>query len=205
MPAVSLLTGDTWVDTPPSDPLLAAQFRALMRARRQCIATNPTACPANPEPGSAFYNFSRFLIKNIEHDWGPSGSFPTTGSGGAPTDCGAVKSFAGVHGHGRFWRWTISKSHDGSGPTIHWLQMGDGTKWADMTHWNLTGLSYSTNWGVDNLKHVGGSSFWNADRSNAGQPNGPWVVTIDAKTELTVSRFECKSESFLGWTVLSLS
>ena len=193
MPAVSLLTGDTWVDTPPSDPLLAAQFRALMRARRQCIATNPTACPANPEPGSAFYNFSRFLIKNIEHDWGPSGSFPTTGSGGAPTDCGAVKSFAGVHGHGRFWRWTISKSHDNSGPTIHWLQMGDGTKWADMSRWNLTGLAYSSNWGVDNLKDVNGSSFWNADRSNAGQPNGPWVVTIDAKTELTVSRFECKS------------
>ena len=99
---MSLLTGDTWVDTPPSDPLLAAQFRALMRARRQCIATNPTACPANPDPSSAFYNFSRYLIKNIEHDWGPSGSFPTTGSGGVPTDCGAVKSFAGVHGHGRF-------------------------------------------------------------------------------------------------------
>lgn len=64
-----------WVDTPPSDPLLAAQFRALMRARRRCVAEMPAACNGS-DITSAFYNFSRYLIKNVEHDWGPEGAFP---------------------------------------------------------------------------------------------------------------------------------
>lgn len=73
LPVVTKEIGDTWVDTPPSDPLLAAQFRALMRARKRCVALMPAACNGS-DTTSAFYNFSRFLIKNVEHDWGPEGS-----------------------------------------------------------------------------------------------------------------------------------
>ena len=68
---MSLLTGDTWVDTPPSDPLLAAQFRALVRVRRRCVDATPSLCNVSADPSSAFYRFSRYLLKNIEHDWGP--------------------------------------------------------------------------------------------------------------------------------------
>ena len=68
-PVVYSEIGDTWVDTPPSDPLLAAQFRALMRARRACTQVATPALCNGSDTSSAFYNFSRFLIKNIEHDW----------------------------------------------------------------------------------------------------------------------------------------
>ena len=95
LPVVTSEIADTWVDTPPSDPLLAAQFRALMRARRACAAAAPAICNGS-DTASAFYNFSRFLIKNVEHDWGPSGGFPSTGGGGRGTeDCGAVRQYAG--------------------------------------------------------------------------------------------------------------
>ena len=70
LPIVDSEIGDTWVDTPPSDPLLGAQFRALMRARRRCAETMPALCNGS-DTSSAFYQFSRYLLKNLEHDWGP--------------------------------------------------------------------------------------------------------------------------------------
>ena len=71
LPVVTSEIADTWVDTPPSDPLLAAQFRALMRVRRRCVEATPSLCNVSADPSSAFYRFSRYLLKNIEHDWGP--------------------------------------------------------------------------------------------------------------------------------------
>lgn len=44
LPVVTKEIGDTWVDTPPSDPLLAAQFRAVMRARSRCVRDQPAVC-----------------------------------------------------------------------------------------------------------------------------------------------------------------
>eukprot|EP01044_Picomonas_judraskeda_P000772 COSAG03_NODE_37_length_17551_cov_15.651444_16_plen_924_part_00 len=70
LPLVDREIGDTWVDTPPSDPLLASQFRALMRVRRQCVESTPEVCNGS-NASSAFYHFSRYLLKNMEHDWGP--------------------------------------------------------------------------------------------------------------------------------------
>ena len=69
LPVIEQEIGDTWIDDPPSDPLLASQFRALMRARTRCVREQPALCNQS-DNGSAFWNFSRFLIKNVEHDWG---------------------------------------------------------------------------------------------------------------------------------------
>ena len=71
LPVLTKEIGDTWTDTPPSDPLLSSQFRALLRVRRRCARDAPALCNGTDTSG-AFYNFSRFLAKNIEHDWGYS-------------------------------------------------------------------------------------------------------------------------------------
>ena len=76
LPVLTGEIGDTWVDTPPSDPLLAAQFRAVMRARTKCVTEQPQLCNAS-DHHSAFYNFSRLLLKNVEHDWGYHAGFDT--------------------------------------------------------------------------------------------------------------------------------
>ena len=190
LPVVTSEIADTWVDTPPSDPLLAAQFRALMRARRKCSQVATSSLCNGSDVTSAFYNFSRFLIKNIEHDWGPSGGFPSTG-GGAGKDCGAVKQFTGfAGGPARYWRWSITQSHDGTGmhdaPTIHWLQLGNATAFHDMSGWKLTGPEFS-NGPIENLLKVNGSGFWNSAGSAA-----PWNVTIDTgdASGIAVSRFQ---------------
>ena len=73
LPVITKEIGDTWADDPPSDPKLAAQFRALMRARNRCTREQPAACNASDFDGR-FANFSRFLAKNIEHDWGTAGA-----------------------------------------------------------------------------------------------------------------------------------
>ena len=190
LPVVTSEIADTWVDTPPSDPLLAAQFRALMRARRKCVEVTPSVCNGS-DASSAFYNFSRYLIKNIEHDWGPSGGFASTGGRGK--DCGAIKQFSGFQGgpaRYRYWRWSITQSHDGTGvqdaPTIHWMQLGNASSFHDMSGWKLSGPAFD-NGPIVNLLTVNGSGFWNAAGSAA-----PWNVTIDTGVEsgLEVSRFE---------------
>eukprot|EP00742_Colponemidia_sp_Colp-10_P005273 GILJ01005632.1.p1 GENE.GILJ01005632.1~~GILJ01005632.1.p1 ORF type:complete len:745 (+),score=92.80 GILJ01005632.1:37-2271(+) len=61
--------GDTWIHGIASDPLKVAQFRALSRARTECIESKGAwldCQPASPH----FYNFSRLLLKNGEHTWG---------------------------------------------------------------------------------------------------------------------------------------
>ena len=44
-------------------------FRVLTRKRRQCL--DEGRCSSDDQ---RFYNFSRLLLKNAEHDWGRSGS-----------------------------------------------------------------------------------------------------------------------------------
>ena len=167
---------------------MPAQFRALMRARRRCVEATPSVCNGS-DVSSAFYNFSRFLIKNIEHDWGPAGGFPSTGGRGK--DCGAVKQFSGFHGGpARYWRWSITRSHDGvnleDAPTIHWMQLGNASAYHDMRGWKLKGPVYE-NGPIENLLKVNGRGFWNAEGCAA-----PWNVTIDTGVDagLQVSRFE---------------
>ena len=60
--------GDTWSHGPPSDPLKVSMFRTLTRARRRCL--DEGRCSTGDH---RFYNFSRLLLKNAEHDWGRSG------------------------------------------------------------------------------------------------------------------------------------
>ena len=90
-----------------------------MRARAKCVEVFPRECNGSAT-GSAFYNFSRYLIKNIEHDWGPSGGFPTGAGRQTGGGCGATKAFEfqqpqGAAASSRYWRWTITASHDGVG------------------------------------------------------------------------------------------
>eukprot|EP01050_Picozoa_sp_SAG11_P001046 SAG11_NODE_42_length_20827_cov_9.289801_7_plen_152_part_00 len=64
LPVVESEMGDTWSHGPPSDPLKASMFRALTRKRRQCL--DEGWCSSDDH---RFYNFSRLLLKNAEHDW----------------------------------------------------------------------------------------------------------------------------------------
>jgi hypothetical protein len=103
LPVVTMEIGDTWIDDPPSDPVLAARFRALMRARSQCVRDHPAVCN-NTDTGppeekmTAFYNFSRFLAKVIAmpsafltatclivHPITPKPCYRTSSTTGAPT------------------------------------------------------------------------------------------------------------------------
>ena len=68
LPVVESEMGDTWSHGPPSDPLKVSMFRALTRKRRQCV--DEGRCNNSDH---RFYNFSRLLLKNAEHDWGRSG------------------------------------------------------------------------------------------------------------------------------------
>ena len=54
-----------------------AKKRSHRAAKNSCPALTAALMPAacnGSDTTSAFYNFSRFLIKNVEHDWGPEGS-----------------------------------------------------------------------------------------------------------------------------------
>eukprot|EP01043_Picozoa_sp_COSAG02_P094553 COSAG02_NODE_30977_length_541_cov_1.398190_1_plen_121_part_10 len=69
LPVVETEMGDTWSHGPPSDPLKVSMFRTLTRKRRQCLEDGRCT-----NQDHRFYNFSRLLLKNAEHDWGRSGS-----------------------------------------------------------------------------------------------------------------------------------
>eukprot|EP01044_Picomonas_judraskeda_P007624 COSAG03_NODE_829_length_5707_cov_19.504101_3_plen_999_part_00 len=122
-----------------------------------------------------------------------SAPFPTTGPStpSLPSgDCRGVHEFhSGTPAvTGRFWRWNITATHDGSAPTIHWLQLGLSGNQGGKSHWisNTTGWTVSanamSNGPASNLIKYGDhvTTFWNGD-----QPPGclaPWVATIDTKS-----------------------
>ena len=64
LPVVESEMGDTWSHGPPSDPLKVSMFRTLTRVRRLCL--DEGRCSLDDH---RFYNFSRLLLKNAEHDW----------------------------------------------------------------------------------------------------------------------------------------
>lgn len=69
LPVITSEVGDTWNYGVPSDPWKVASYRAMARARRQCV--NIGKCSLEDY---RVYNFSRLLLKNAEHDWGKSGN-----------------------------------------------------------------------------------------------------------------------------------
>eukprot|EP01114_Cavostelium_apophysatum_P014791 TRINITY_DN3921_c0_g1_i1.p1 TRINITY_DN3921_c0_g1~~TRINITY_DN3921_c0_g1_i1.p1 ORF type:complete len:770 (+),score=169.72 TRINITY_DN3921_c0_g1_i1:47-2311(+) len=64
---VSEEVGDTWVYGIPSDPLKAAQFRAISRVRSACLQTPVCQEIKNT---SQWRNFDLLLMKVAEHTWG---------------------------------------------------------------------------------------------------------------------------------------
>lgn len=66
LPEVTLEIGDTWIYGVGSDPWKTAQFRALMRARKACLADGKCSLTSD----DAFFNFSFYLLKYGEHTWG---------------------------------------------------------------------------------------------------------------------------------------
>lgn len=65
LPVQNFEMGDTWIQGTSSDPPKVAQLRALMRLRSACIVSSK--CSADTQ---AFQNFSRLLLKGVEHTWG---------------------------------------------------------------------------------------------------------------------------------------
>jgi hypothetical protein len=65
LPVVTSEIGDTWLHGAGSDPRKLAMTRAAHGARTACLASG--ACDIGE---AQFRNFSRFLIKDIEHTWG---------------------------------------------------------------------------------------------------------------------------------------
>eukprot|EP01028_Stygiella_incarcerata_P006800 TRINITY_DN276_c0_g2_i6.p2 TRINITY_DN276_c0_g2~~TRINITY_DN276_c0_g2_i6.p2 ORF type:complete len:816 (+),score=194.97 TRINITY_DN276_c0_g2_i6:533-2980(+) len=65
LPHFSEEIGDTWIYGCASDPVKLMATRALNRASTACIAQSQ--CSLNDV---AFSNFTRFLLKNMEHTWG---------------------------------------------------------------------------------------------------------------------------------------
>jgi hypothetical protein len=65
LPIVTGEMGDTWIYGVPADPFKTAALREAMSARRACFDAG--ACSPIDE---RVYNFSRLLIKGVEHTWG---------------------------------------------------------------------------------------------------------------------------------------
>lgn len=65
LPVYTEEIGDTWIHGTASDPHKTAQFRAMQRARTECL--NKNNCDLSDDQ---FFNFSRLLIKYGEHTWG---------------------------------------------------------------------------------------------------------------------------------------
>eukprot|EP01050_Picozoa_sp_SAG11_P004240 SAG11_NODE_265_length_11509_cov_26.341455_5_plen_639_part_00 len=69
LPVVSKEEGDTWIYGVQQDLYKTAAFRAIMRARRACLAALGAAkCGATATP--ALENATRFALKMGEHTWG---------------------------------------------------------------------------------------------------------------------------------------
>eukprot|EP01084_Bolivina_argentea_P190566 327437_1 len=65
LPVITDEMGDTWVHGLQADPWKTAAYREAMRQRSQCLKQKQCSIYS-----TAFYNFSRFLLKNGEHTFG---------------------------------------------------------------------------------------------------------------------------------------
>ena len=73
LPVVTAEIGDTWIQGASADPRKMATFRAISRARAQCVAAGVGGC--DPAQGSAeFRTFERLAVKAGEHTWGWDGA-----------------------------------------------------------------------------------------------------------------------------------
>jgi hypothetical protein len=63
LPLVTAEIGDAWIYGVPSDPLKCAQFRAVARARDECLSSGGCAL-------TDLKAFDRMLVKVPEHTWG---------------------------------------------------------------------------------------------------------------------------------------
>lgn len=64
LPLVDRELGDTWIYGIPSDPPKTALLKEAMHARAACLQS--ALCDVDE---ARFYNFSRLMIKGIEHTW----------------------------------------------------------------------------------------------------------------------------------------
>jgi hypothetical protein len=70
LPVITQDLSDSWIWGVGSDPIKVQKMRALCRARTRCEAEDaPTYCGQND---TAYTNFSRLALKNMEHTWGVS-------------------------------------------------------------------------------------------------------------------------------------
>eukprot|EP01065_Artemidia_motanka_P017968 TRINITY_DN2135_c0_g1_i2.p2 TRINITY_DN2135_c0_g1~~TRINITY_DN2135_c0_g1_i2.p2 ORF type:complete len:516 (+),score=167.33 TRINITY_DN2135_c0_g1_i2:1453-3000(+) len=71
LPVVTSEMGDVWIYGLQADNLKTKLTRLMMRARASCADCSMQ--------DAAFYNFTRLLIKNVEHTWGLHGLAEVTG------------------------------------------------------------------------------------------------------------------------------
>jgi hypothetical protein len=95
------------------------------------------------------------------------------------TNCGAVMEVAlGQTCSSQTWRWSISESYNGNGPTVHWLQFGTDAYWINGTaNWTVAAKSHPNGPALNLLKQSN-ASFWNADQPGAAADGAPWTATI---------------------------
>jgi hypothetical protein len=70
LPVITTDLSDSWIWGVGSDPIKVSRMRSLCRARTMCeLHDTPKHCGADD---IAFANFSRLMLKNMEHTWGES-------------------------------------------------------------------------------------------------------------------------------------
>ena len=108
-------------------------------------------------------------------------------AGRQPIDCGAVIEFeVPTQCSSNDWRWQITSSYDGTGPTIHSLQFGNALGWiAPAKNWTASALSHSNGPAANLLDNT--SSFWNADQTPAHPDEPPWTATISMPADGQIS------------------
>eukprot|EP01050_Picozoa_sp_SAG11_P001048 SAG11_NODE_42_length_20827_cov_9.289801_9_plen_452_part_00 len=104
-------------------------------------------------------------------------------------NCGAVREFAlaSTTCSSQSWRWSISASYNGNGPTVHWLQLGDASGWMSSAGWEVTAKSHPNGPAANLLKHDN-TSFWNADQPAAPRHGAPWTATIKSAAQIAATR-----------------
>ena len=69
LPVIDYEIGDSWVFGSSADPIKAASYRAVIRARKQCVEDGLWEADAVAER-----TFDRLMLKLGEHTWGSSGA-----------------------------------------------------------------------------------------------------------------------------------
>ena len=103
-------------------------------------------------------------------------------------NCGAVREFALQPCSSRGWRWSIGASYNTNGPTIHWLQFGDGAGWMNSRTWTVAAKSHPNGPAANLLKGVNNASFWNADQPGAKAHGAPWTATVTTAAGIAPTR-----------------